>query len=99
MLRQIKGMQQLIGIAQNLSTKYEDHTNLLHQARNMTSEILDTLEDTAASAASVGDAFSRQTSSTFWWPYIWCPAVSLVMGSYGLPPSALRNLGLVALGK
>ena len=28
-----------------------------------------------------------------------CPAVSLVMGSYGLPPSILRNLGLVAVGE
>jgi hypothetical protein len=28
-----------------------------------------------------------------------CPAVSLVMGSYGLPPSILRNIGLIALGE
>ncbi len=28
-----------------------------------------------------------------------CPAISLVMGSYGLPPSILRNLGLIAAGE
>jgi hypothetical protein len=25
--------------------------------------------------------------------------VSLIMGSYGLPPSALRNIGLIAMGE
>jgi hypothetical protein len=28
-----------------------------------------------------------------------CPAVSLMMGSYGLPPSILRNIALIALGE
>lgn len=28
-----------------------------------------------------------------------CPAVSLVMGSYGLPPSISRNIALIALGE
>ncbi|KAI0477571.1 hypothetical protein GGR56DRAFT_692242 [Xylariaceae sp. FL0804] len=60
------------------------------QARNMTDEILDVLEDTATSAYAVKDSADGRSSSASWWPYIWCPAASLVMGSYGLPPSAAR---------
>ncbi|RYP59475.1 hypothetical protein DL770_010186 [Monosporascus sp. CRB-9-2] len=92
------GLKRLVDVTEGLSTKYDDHTELLHRAQNMTSDILSTLEDTAASAFSIGDSFSKHDSAGSWWPYIWCPAASLVMGSYGLPPSALRNLGLLALG-
>lgn len=92
-------MQRLIDISDTLASKYDAHTDLLRQAQNITNEILNTLEDTAASAAAVGDGFLGQTSLKSWWLYIWCPVVSLVMGSYGLPPSMLRNFGLIALGK
>jgi len=34
-----------------------------------------------------------------WWPYLVCPAVSLVMGSYGLPPSGYRNIMLILAGE
>lgn len=37
--------------------------------------------------------------SGHWWPYVICPAFSLVMGSYGLPPSVTRNIALIALGE
>ncbi|KAI0592947.1 hypothetical protein F4775DRAFT_580200 [Biscogniauxia sp. FL1348] len=93
-----QGIQKLIDMADNLSTKYNDHTGLLQQAQTMTIDILYTLEETAASATAVGDSFIKQSSAVLW-PYIWCPVVSLVMGSYGLPPSALRNLGLFTLGE
>ncbi|RYP50877.1 hypothetical protein DL768_003712 [Monosporascus sp. mg162] len=91
------GLQRLVDVTEGLSTKYDHHTELLHRAQNMTSDILSTLEDTAATASFIGDSFSKHDSASSWWPYIWCPAVSLVMGSYGLPPSVLRNLGLLAL--
>ncbi|KAK9770068.1 hypothetical protein SCAR479_13257 [Seiridium cardinale] len=94
-----EGMVRLVDVTEVLAKQYDQHTYLLHQAQDMTNEILDTLEDTAASAAIVGDAFAKQSSATSWWPYIWCPAASLVMGSYGLPPSAMRNIALVALGE
>ncbi|KAI8955396.1 hypothetical protein F4801DRAFT_529162 [Xylaria longipes] len=94
-----QGMQRLIDISDTLASKYDAHTDLLQQAQNITNEILNTLEDTAASAAAVSDRFLGQTSLKSWWLYIWCPVVSLVMGSYGLPPSMLRNLGLIALGE
>jgi hypothetical protein len=38
-------------------------------------------------------------SASTWWPYIICPAISLVLGSYGLPPSVFRNLMLTAVGE
>ncbi|KAI1366945.1 hypothetical protein F5Y08DRAFT_300099 [Xylaria arbuscula] len=93
------GMQRLIEISDTLASEYDVHTNLLEQAQNITNEILDKLEDTAVSAAAMGDIFLGSHSLKSWWPYIWCPAVSLVVGSYGLAPSMLRNLGLLALGE
>jgi hypothetical protein len=92
-------MLRLVEISDHLASKYDTHTDLLEQAQNITNEILDALGDTAASAATLSDAFQGHSSLTSWWPYIWCPAASLVMGSYGLPPSMLRNIGLVVLGK
>ncbi|KAH9987270.1 hypothetical protein F4779DRAFT_632371 [Xylariaceae sp. FL0662B] len=94
-----RGMQRLIDISENLSTQYDDHTYILRQAQNMTNDILDLLEDTASTAMKVNNSVHQRSSTESWWPYIWCPLASLIMGSYGLPPSAVRNLGLVALGK
>lgn len=34
-----------------------------------------------------------------WVSYIVSPVVTLMLGSYGLAPSAMRNLGLVLLGE
>ncbi len=92
-------MNRLINVTENLSAKYDDHTQLLDQANNKTYEVLDTLEATAAKAASVNESLQQESKSSGWWPYIVCPTASLVMGSYGLPPSAFRNLGLLALGE
>ncbi|ETS78172.1 hypothetical protein PFICI_10234 [Pestalotiopsis fici W106-1] len=94
-----EGMVRLIDVTEILTGKYDQHTHLLQGAQNMTQEILDTLEVTASSASTIGDTFARQSSVASWWPYVWCPAASLVMGSYGLAPSAARNLALVALGE
>lgn len=91
-------MVRLVDVTEVLAKNYYHHTHLLSQAQNMTIEILDNLEDTVESASNISGAFSKQSSAMSWWPYIWCPAASLVMGSYGLPPSAIRNLALVAMG-
>ena len=72
---------------------------MLVQARNITNEILDTLESTASSATEIKGSLLRDSGARGWWPFVICPTASLVMGSYGLPPSAFRNLGLVALGE
>ncbi|KAI1338767.1 hypothetical protein F5Y15DRAFT_424288 [Xylariaceae sp. FL0016] len=94
-----EGIKRLIAATESLSTKYDDHKYQLQQAQDMTSDILDKLGDTATTATTVHDSILGRSSSISWWPYVWCPAVSLVMGSYGLPPSALRNAGLIALGE
>ncbi|KAI1196401.1 hypothetical protein F5X97DRAFT_305440 [Nemania serpens] len=94
-----QGMQRLIGISDTLATNYDVHTDLLQQAQNITNEILNVLEETAASATTLGDVFSGQRSLSSWWLYIWCPVASLVVGSYGLPPSLLRNIILVIIGE
>ncbi|KAI0887851.1 uncharacterized protein GGS22DRAFT_185231 [Annulohypoxylon maeteangense] len=93
-----EGMQRLVGVSETLATEYYDHANHLRRAQNITNGILGSLEDTAASAIHVKNSVLRQSFSS-WWPYIWCPAASLVLGSYGLPPSSTRNLGLLVLGE
>lgn len=92
-------MQRLLEVSDTLSTQYDDHSHHLQRAQDLATGILDTLQDTADSAATVGEAMTRRSAVVSWWPYIWCPAASLVMGSYGLPPSAMRNMALVALGE
>ena len=94
-----KGMNRLLDVTTNLSDKFTDHTLLLDQASNKTNQVLDTLEETAAKAESVNASLVREAVNAGWWPYIICPTVSLIMGSYGLPPSAFRNIGLLALGE
>ncbi|KAK8068754.1 hypothetical protein PG994_005370 [Apiospora phragmitis] len=94
-----EGMQRLVDLSSDLISKHNDHAQLLHRAKSMTNEIMDTLHETAASAAIVEEALSKKSTVASLWPYIWCPAASLVMGSYGLPPSVVRNLVLVALGE
>lgn len=95
----LEGIQRLMNMTEGLTISYDDHADRLHEARNLTEDILDSLEETAASATYVGSSVLKQSSTSSWWPYIWCPAASLVLGSYGLPPSATRNLALVALGR
>lgn len=97
-----EGLNRLINATDTLSSKYDDHTHLLNEAKNMTNDILYTLEDAAISAAAFneinGSYFSKSRLSG-WWPCIISPVATLLLGSYGLAPSALRNLGLVALGE
>ncbi|KAK5626117.1 hypothetical protein RRF57_001832 [Xylaria bambusicola] len=75
-----QGMQRLIDISDTLASKYDVHTNLLEQAQNATNEILDILEDTAASATAMGDIFLSTYSFKSWWPHIWCPVVCTSCG-------------------
>ena len=54
-------MQRLMNMTERLAVKYEDHTSLLHEAHNITNDILVTLEDTAASAANVNNSILKQS--------------------------------------
>ncbi|KAK4233380.1 nuclear fusion protein KAR5 [Achaetomium macrosporum] len=91
------GMDRLAIATETLSEKLEDHSSMLKQANNITTDILDTLEQTVVVASSVNESFSRATTLS-WWPFVIFPTAALVLGSYGLPPSILRNLALLALG-
>ncbi|KAK4241512.1 nuclear fusion protein KAR5 [Achaetomium macrosporum] len=94
-----QGMGRLVTATETLSTKFQDHSSMLGQAKNITNEILDSLEETAAAASSITESFFLSATTRSWWPFLVFPTASLVMGSYGLPPSILRNLGLLAVGE
>ncbi|KAK4105276.1 hypothetical protein N658DRAFT_503445 [Parathielavia hyrcaniae] len=94
-----QGMDRLVTATETLSTKFDDHSSMLRQANNITNDILDTLEETAAVASSMSESFFMSATTRSWWPFVVFPTASLVMGSYGLPPSIVRNIGLLALGE
>ncbi|KAK4160070.1 nuclear fusion protein KAR5 [Cladorrhinum sp. PSN259] len=94
-----RGVDRILEATETLSAKFDDHSVTLTQARNLTNEILDSLEGTAAAALSVNDSLFKSATTQSWWPLIICPTVSVYVGSYGLTPSVLRNLGLAALGE
>ena len=92
-------MVRLLAITESLISQHDSQANMLMQAHNITNDILDTLESTAISATGIQKSLLRDYGAGSWWPFIVCPTATLVMGSYGLSPSAFRNLGLVALGE
>ncbi|KAK3295130.1 uncharacterized protein B0H64DRAFT_138781 [Chaetomium fimeti] len=94
-----QGMDRLVTATEKLSTKFDDHAGMLKQANNITNDILDALEETAAVASSMNESFFTRVTTRSWWPFVVFPTASLVMGSYGLPPSMLRNIGLLAFGE
>ncbi|KAK7942435.1 t.t1.c1-like nuclear fusion protein [Apiospora aurea] len=80
-----EGMQRLVDLTSDLSSKHDDHAQLLYQAKSMTTEILDTLQETAASAFSLA-------------VYL-VPRSITRDGVLWTPPSMVRNMVLVALGE
>ncbi|KAK4232584.1 nuclear fusion protein KAR5 [Podospora fimiseda] len=94
-----KGMDRILVATETLSSKFDDHSATLTQARNLTNEILDSLEGTASAALSVNQSLFKSATTQSWWPLIVCPMASVYIGSLGLPPSVLRNFGLAALGE
>lgn len=98
MANSTKHMDQLVVFVNTLATQYESHSESLNKAQQQAEEVLGTLESAAFSAISLQESMTRNFRLRGWWPYIYCPIASLVLGSYGLPPSAIRNLTLVGLG-
>ncbi|EEY22062.1 conserved hypothetical protein [Verticillium alfalfae VaMs.102] len=92
-------MNTLLDLSDRLAKNHENHIGMIEQAHTKAEDILDKLTEASASASTVHDSIRGSVGWMNWWPYIVCPTVSLTMGSYGLPPSAVRNLGLVALGE
>ncbi|KAF6824702.1 nuclear membrane fusion protein kar5 [Colletotrichum plurivorum] len=92
------GLGKLFAVAENLSYKYETHAEKLTQAQQVSESILETLDEMVVSASKVHRSFLSSAWAT-WSPYIIYPMVTLFMGSYGLAPSVMRNIGLIILGE
>ncbi|KAK1827714.1 nuclear fusion protein KAR5 [Podospora conica] len=93
------GLGRLLVTTQHLASNHNIQAERVEQAFNITNELLDALEETATTASTLNKSFLSRAPSGTWWPHILCPVASLVLGSYGLAPSAFRNLGLLALGE
>ncbi|KAF3761484.1 hypothetical protein M406DRAFT_265687 [Cryphonectria parasitica EP155] len=93
----------LITITERLSVKYNDHLDTIDEAKNMTNEILETLEGVAGTAATIEKASKFQwwggLDFSIWVPCTVSPVATLLFGSYGLEPSVMRNLALASLGE
>lgn len=96
-----EGMDRLAHATTKLITMQEHQGYQIALANNITLELLNTLEMVSTSASVMTFSLSQSLSNagSKWWPYLLCPIASLVMGSYGLPPSAVRNIGLIILGE
>lgn len=94
-----QGLGRLATATEQLATKFEDHSSMLKQANNITNDILDALEETAAVATWMNQSFFSNIAARSWWPFVLFPTASLIMGSYGLPPSIFRNIGLLVFGE
>lgn len=94
-----QGLATAIDLTQILSARFDAHDERLSMAAGKAATILETLDETSEIAANVRGSISRSRGIFTWWPYVVCPVFSLVLGSYRLPPSGIRNLGLVVLGK
>lgn len=92
-------MEKLEAYLNAISTRYEEHGETLKQVQSRTDQILESLNSAASSAASLQSSMSATLGCRGWWPYIYSPAISLLMGSYGLPPSIARNFALLGLGE
>ncbi|KAL2150672.1 hypothetical protein VTH82DRAFT_7235 [Thermothelomyces myriococcoides] len=94
-----KGVERLNTATEELVAKFEDHSSTITQVSNITNDILDSLEETAAVVSSMNESLFASSAARSWWPFVVFPTASLVMGSYGLPPSIFRNIGLLAFGE
>jgi hypothetical protein len=83
---------------ESISTATEEHEKKLEAAGLLADKITSTLDSAATSATAFQSSFASQLGLSGWWPFIYCPTASLLLGSYGLPPSLVRNVGLFGIG-
>ncbi|KAJ6437811.1 putative DNA helicase INO80 [Purpureocillium lavendulum] len=93
------GMETLAGLADALTVQHDDHQRALNHAQETAEQVLGTLESVSSSAGSLQSSILGVFGMTRWWPYLLCPVTTLIVGSYGLPPSAMRNVVLLGLGE
>jgi hypothetical protein len=95
-----QGIQRAAKMQKVFVVQQREQNKMLEQAQNSTLAVLATLTRTATASDDLASIMAGRLSwSSPLWSYIWCPVVSLMLGSYGLPPSAPRNLALLAAGK
>ncbi|KAF3801640.1 hypothetical protein GCG54_00014856 [Colletotrichum gloeosporioides] len=94
-----KGLGRLFELTEDLSSHYEVHSEHLTDAQKKSEDILVTLDKMANSASDISGSFKGPSGWIKWVPYLICPTGTLLMGSYGLPPSAGRNLVLIGIGE
>ncbi|PTB42817.1 uncharacterized protein TrAFT101_001400 [Trichoderma asperellum] len=92
-------MKRLEGLADSLLIQHEGHQERLVHAQQTASNLVDILDSASSSAATLRTSIYNSIGWGSWWPYVFCPLTSLVVGSYGLPPSATRNFMLISLGE
>ncbi|PHH60735.1 hypothetical protein CDD81_1317 [Ophiocordyceps australis] len=92
-------LEKLLDLAKALALKYEDHHESLKQAQRIASHVQHILDSVTASATSFRSSIIGGFGMGKWWPHVMCPVASLILGSYGLPPSAMRNILLIGLGE
>ncbi|TFB01298.1 hypothetical protein CCMA1212_006633 [Trichoderma ghanense] len=93
------GLQKLEGLAESLMVQHKVHQERLNNAQQTASDLMDILDSASTSAVSLRSSIYNSFGWGSWWPYVFCPLASLVVGSYGLPPSATRNIVLISLGE
>lgn len=93
-----EGLERLLTTTQTLAGNSEAHAQILQTAANITNDLLDTLEVSTATAESLNQSLGTAGPGS-WWSFVFYPAVTLVLGSYGLEPSMVRNLALIAAGE
>ncbi|KAL1880583.1 hypothetical protein VTK73DRAFT_5388 [Phialemonium thermophilum] len=94
-----EGLKRLSTISDQLSSRYDRHLHLLNEAQNMTESVLDALEEAVAAATGLNQVFLGLPQFGRWWPHVAFPITTLVLGSYAIAPSVLRNLTLIAFGE
>lgn len=93
----LQGMVRLVNLTEDLALKYEKHTYSIQSVHNLTQNLVGTLTDANTLASNAKNALFSWTSN--WLPFAFYPVVFVLAGSYGLPPSIVRNLWLAALSE
>lgn len=91
-------MENLAALAHGLTLGQQHHQEHLRDVHEMAERILETLTSVSLSLGSLRGFLLGARRYSRWWPCVVCPATTLVVGSYGLPPSTMRNLLLFVLG-
>jgi hypothetical protein len=100
-----KVLQVLVNVTEQLSKAAhlgEDHTVVLAKATKIAEGLADIVEKTSGAASNWQNSMLRSGSGPIGasWPlFLGMPTMVLLLGSYGLPASLIRNTGLLVTGK